>query len=237
MLHVTYHHGKSSLYKRYLRGKNESQYDNERNIHKEDEIVSTIIGPLDFLEPSEVYRFWSLLLKNAGNDSFLFSETAPSSANTKFWPRNYVEPDTHVTFKWPGGEYRTLLIEFKWHSKLSGDDQLHRQWAEYFDNQTERDNAVHLFIAPEVSQGISAKNKNNIWGERLVLISWMEIRNTLDQLKKEDNGLARWAEFADYFLHRVGINRFVGFESLIKEPFQLADVPPVLFWGQGFNDK
>lgn len=237
MLHVTYHRGKSSLYKRYLRGSTASQDDGERNIHKEDEIVSTIFGPLDFLEPPEVYRFWSRLLMSAGKDNFLLPEATLKSASIEFWPRyNSVEPDAHLTFEWSGGEFRTLLIEFKWHANLSGDDQLQLQWKKYPKKQTDHDHAIHLFIAPEISEGIKARNENDVWGGRLLLISWMEVCSTLNRLAEKDrDGLGRWAKYAANFLGRVGIYDFTGFRNLTSDPFQLDDVPPVLFWKQSHD--
>lgn len=53
MLHATVK-GKSALHERYLGRRDEG----ERRVHEEDEITSAIFGPLDFMAPAEVARFW-----------------------------------------------------------------------------------------------------------------------------------------------------------------------------------
>lgn len=230
MLHASYQK-KSGIYKRYIKGPDDFSGNQERNIHREDEIVSTIIGPLDFFEPALAYRFWSNLLKIAGNSDFLLPEIGLKSVNIEFWPFKRVEPDAHVTFEWDGGMKRILIIEFKWHADLSGDNQLHDQWCKYLE-KTDRDRALHLFIAPEISSGIKAKNKQDIWGNSLLLISWLQIRGTLELLKSDESGLGRWAEYANNFLHRVGINHFKGFEHIAKDCAKPRDIPSILFWQQ-----
>lgn len=228
MLHASFRK-KSGIYKRYIKGPDDFSGSEEKNVHREDEIVSTIIGPLDFFEPALAHRFWLNLLKISGKSDFLLQEIDLKSVNIKFWPFNRVEPDAHITFEWNGGQQRILIIEFKWHAELSGDNQLHDQWQEYLE-KTDRDRALHLFIAPEISSGIKAKIKKDIWGNRLLLISWLQIRNTLELLKGDESGLGRWAIYADNFLHRVGINRFNGFELIAREYPQLSDIPSILFW-------
>jgi hypothetical protein len=63
MLHATARRGKSTLYKRYLGHREKG----ELHVHGEDEITSTVIGPLDFLLPSEVHYFWNNVLKEETN--------------------------------------------------------------------------------------------------------------------------------------------------------------------------
>lgn len=231
MLHASYQK-KSGIYKRYIKGLDDFSGNQERNIHREDEVVSTIIGPLDFFEPALGYRFWLNLLKIAGNSDFLLPEIGLKSVNIKLWPIvNHIEPDAHVTFEWDSGQKRILIIEFKWHADLSGDSQLHDQWYKYLE-KTNRDIALHLFIAPDISSGIKAKNKQDIWGNRLLLISWLQVRSTLELLKRDESGLGRWAEYANNFLHRIGINHFKGFEHIAKDYIQQRDIPSVLFWQQ-----
>jgi len=233
MLHASYKK-KSGIYKRYYKRADDFSGDQERNIHREDEIVSTIIGPLDFFEPASAYRFWSNLLKNAGNSDFLLPESGLKSIGIKFWPFKVVEPDAHVTFEWDDGQQRILIIEFKWDTKLSGGQQLHDQWRKYLE-KNDRDKALHLFIAREISSGIEARNEEDIWGNRLLLISWLQVRTTLELLKTEESGLGRWAEYADNFLHRVGINPFKGFEHIATDCIQQGDIPSFLFWRQSKN--
>ena len=234
MLHATCHHGKSSLYKRYL-GYRDNR---EKMVHEEDEITSIVIGPLDFLLPEEVHFFWHSVLNKLSAPTFE-SLGIPQSVVIKFWDSRKsndrigrIEPDSRVDFYWADGARRILLLEFKWRAPLSGDNQLHRQWLQYL-SQDEKEDALHLFIAPEVSAGASAKQiqAGDVWGNKLVLVSWMQIRNVLGEIKiQHPGGLGRWAKVADGFLERVGIRKFTGFSFANGNFPHLQDVSVPLFW-------
>jgi hypothetical protein len=125
---------------------------------------------------------------------------------------------------------RILLIEFKWRAPLSGENQLHRQWREYL-TEDERENALHLFIAPEISSGMSAQQSKDVWGDRLVLITWMQIRRILQVVSNENNtGLGRWAIVADKFLERIGISSFSGFNYLGEYAPHSLDISKPIIW-------
>ena len=227
MLHVTSHRGKSSFYKRFVRRSDYEKDETENNIHQEDEVVSTVMGPLDFLSTEENFTFWKHLLK-------LEHEHTPVMVKVDFWPKRnkkqsgYVEPDAHIVFEFSEQASLNLLIEFKWHAPLSGDNQLHDQWQIYLSDE-ERMNSLHLFIAPSIEYGIQAKKDNDLWGEKLRLISWLEVRNVFSKIKKQPSALGRWATHADSFLHRVGIQQFNGFKH-INSDFNLdktATLPSV----------
>ena len=222
MLHATAHHGKSTLYKRYLGHRDGI----EKSVHEEDEITSTVIGPLDFLLPEEVHRFWHTVLEHK-----ILPSDSPSSTCIKFWPKNNkIEPDARVDFHWSNNDRCILLIELKWHAPLSGNDQLHQQWKQYL-QADERKNALHVFIAPEISQGINAQQDKKTWGDRLVIVTWMQIRNALKSLEGENSGLGRWAKVANSFLERIGVRQFIGFRRLdLKEIPNLENVSKPIFW-------
>jgi len=229
---------KTKFYHRYL-GRRD---DDERKVHEEDEITSTVLGPLDFLPAVDVYRFWREVLHSTGHATFLPSVPV-SDVNIDLWPRrnakndgNSIEPDVVITIKTLDGQTRILLLELKWRSPLSGEDQLHRQWKLYL-NEIERSHALHLFIAPETSAGAQAPNNTevggDVWkeGSRLVLITWLRIRSVLSNFAKEENSaLGRWARLSDQFLGLVGIRRFDGFLN-IANPLSIPVMNSAyLFW-------
>jgi hypothetical protein len=142
----------------------------ELRVSEEDEITSTVLGPLDFLTAAENHRFWQRLLASVKHANFL-PPTQPSNVEFGFWERRIandasgaIEPDAVVRMYWPDGSVRILLIELKWRAPLSGEDQLHRQWLQYL-SEAERQTALHLFIAPNVSAGEWAQSSNDVWGE------------------------------------------------------------------------
>lgn len=232
--------GKTKFYHRYL-GKRDGT---EHKVHEEDEITSTVFGPLDFLPALDVYRFWSRILHSTGHAAFLPSEP-PADVNIALWSRrnassdrNSIEPDGIVTMKSVDGKTYILLLELKWRAGLGGEDknQLHRQWMQFL-NKMERAQALHLFIAPEISAGAQAPNNEeaggDVWqspgGSRLVLLPWLRIRAILGEFAKENSALGRWAKLSDLFLERVGIRRFAGFMDITQ--FSVPSVnSPYLFW-------
>ena len=209
----------------------------ELRVSEEDEITSTVLGPLDFLTAAENHRFWQRLLATANQADFLLP-SQPSNVQFGFWERRIaydasgtIEPDAVLRMFWPDGSVRILLIELKWRAPLSGEDQLHRQWLQYL-TEEERQNAVHLFIAPNVSAGEWARSNNDVWGNRkLILLSWLHIRSVLSEFSKEATAIGRWARVADQFLESVHIRKFRGFNTLFHEQAQLPEsLPSPLFW-------
>lgn len=230
MLHVI-SQKPSNLYKRYKpdRGQRAS---NEGMVHAEDEITSAIIGPMDFMMPDEILRFWSeLFIIKFRHDVFGDLSKRPlEKLEVKLWPskiyrdggiRRSVEPDATIEFIWPNNTRILLLIEFKWRALLSKEDQLHRQWNRYL-TEKEQAHAFHLFIAPVVAEGASARNSElgDIWGDQLILITWETFRIALNTIKKNDRdttSLGRWSTVADRFLQKIGIETFGGFDHLAEE--------------------
>jgi len=215
--------GKTKFFLRYL-GKRE---DDELKVHEEDEITSTILGPLDFLPKADMHRFWRQLLCSTVHRDFL-SNASLDDIRIDLWTRrnakndgNSIEPDGVVTIKTTDGQTRILLLELKWRGPLSGDDQLHRQWTQFL-NKSEQAQALHLFIAPEITAGASAPNDieagGNVWksesDSRLVLLTWMRFRTILAEFMNEKTAIGRWARLADTFLDKVGINKFSGFSAV-----------------------
>lgn len=235
MLHAI-EKSKTTFYRRYL-GYRDSE---DIRVCEEDEITSTILGPMDFMPPADIFQFWKelFLIISRGDE---FPSTSPNSIELKLWPRRQaridgkpVEPDASIKFQWHDRSL-LFLIEFKWRAPLSRENQLHRQWNEYL-TPKERVSAFHLFIAPTITEGVSAKDSElgDIWSGRLILIPWSTFRIALnkciDKNDKTKTSLSRWSVCADRFLERIGIKQFVGFDHLIDE---LRFNPPSsspLFW-------
>jgi hypothetical protein len=213
MLHAIAN-SKSMLYKRYL-GERQGQAQ-EGKVSEEDEITSTILGPLDFLSASEVYAFWKHVLEKAGHSDKLPSSV--SDMKLKLWPSRQenngrIEPDATIEFMENKKTTLILLMEFKWRARLSGGNQLQRQWQEFL-NEQEREKALHLFIAPEISAGIAARNEEDVWDGRLVFLPWIDIKAALKELITEKTPIGRWAGLVDSFLEKIGIQGFNGFSNL-----------------------
>ena len=234
---------KTGFYKRYL-GKRDD--DSEHKVYEEDEITSTLLGPLDFLPMQDVYCFWHSVLELSDHSNFLPS-SEPVDIQIVFWERRnasdngrLIEPDSVVTMKFSDGQVRLLLIELKWRAPLSGEDQLHRQWCQYL-NEDERKQALHLFIAPETSAGAAAPNNQNAGGDvwsvgedagqsRLVLLPWLKIRAILDKFARSNTKFSHWAELTNQFLQKVGIGNFSGFSHLERTFALPSSNSASLFW-------
>ena len=229
---------KTTYYKRYT----DQRDAHDKRVSQEDEITSTVFGPLDFMESGAILRFWSKIFELVDRP-LSFPEGLPIRHEYELWRKNNgIEPDAHLTFFWPDNSRFDILIEVKWRSPLSGKDQLHRQWLDYL-NDAERKNCWHVFIAPEISEGISARNSDmgNVWKigdeQRLVLVSWAQIRDALSRCLDYSSSLTKWAEITNGFLQSIGIRRFKGFCSLGCKLPTIEVFHPVFFVDlvQGFN--
>lgn len=224
MLHAITHN-KSRIYQRYLGHREHG----EKRVSEEDEITALIMGPLAFLPASAIGAFWMALAKKGKPEAF--PEGPVTQAEMRFWPRNNrIEPDMLVELWW-GAERWSLLIEFKWRAPLSGDDQLHKQWKNCLSHD-EQKQALHIFIAPETSAGIEAKDRDDIWKGHLLLRSWFDVLNTLQQLKNSELLLHRWSEEVIRCLEKLGIRPFCGFKDL--GALEIAPQRTEIFW-RGFD--
>jgi hypothetical protein len=245
MLHATYAGGKSNRYKVYMGYRD----DQTPHVHEEDEITSTVLGPLDFLPASAVHQFWQTVFQVIGQ-SKLLPTLSPACSTVRFWDSRMasdrglrIEPDGRVDFFWPAPTSvarRILLIEVKWRAPLSGSDQLHRQWLDYLEDD-ERSDALHVFLGIETTAGVAAKmsGRGNVWtdpagNDRLILVSWLQVRAALAILRDQPDGLGRWARLADRFLEKVGIRRFLGFVDLLGAQRVSQSTSTPLFWS-GFS--
>lgn len=119
-----------------------------------------------------------------------------------------------VTLEWEQGIQRVLLVEFKWRAGLSSTNQLQCQWRDFLSLE-ERDAALHLFIAPDISAGILARQQDDAWNDRLILCSWLQVLNSLNRLHGyEKHGLGKWAKQVKQVLRLLAVHPFEGFANL-----------------------
>jgi hypothetical protein len=211
MLHA-FSQKKSRLYRRYLGHRDETT---EQRVAEEDEITSTLIGPLAFLSPGAIAAFWRALV-HLRNPEHPFPTDIPTHAEMCFWPRNgRIEPDLRVELAWRT-HTQILLVEFKWRAPLSGQEQLHDQWENYLD-EDERSRALHLFIGLDTSEATNALNRRDVWNGKLLMRSWFDILTAVSTIRTGPGlELMRWTEQVRQCLKLLAVEPFSGFESLAQ---------------------
>jgi hypothetical protein len=209
MLHA-FNQKKSRLYQRYLGHRDDTD---EKRVAEEDEITSLIMGPLAFLSPAAIAAFWDALVR-LRNPEHSFPAQAPTQATMQFWPRRHrIEPDLRVDLSW-GAVSKILLIEFKWRAPLSSKDQLHDQWGIYLD-EDERTRALHLFIGLDISEGLNAQNRKDVWQGKLIMRSWFDVLTSTSTINAGVGlELRLWSEQVKKCLDLLAVQPFTGFDSL-----------------------
>jgi len=197
---------------------NKLQRSEESVVRAEDEITSTILGPLDFLNFDETYKFWREIvrLKKSDDSQPILPIESPNSGSVEFWPMRSVEPDAFFKYEWCDGKCVNFLVELKWMAPISGKEQLHRQWNEFLE-ESQKKNSVHVFISPNAITGINAINAYSLSEQhrkQIVNLSWSQICEVLNKFEKEDGKLSRWAKLSKDFLSRVGVGVFEGFAGI-----------------------
>lgn len=217
MLHA-FSHKKSRLYRRYLGHRDETT---EHRVAEEDEITSTLMGPLAFLSPATIAAFWVAVV-HLRNPEYPFPTDAPTRAEMHFWPRKgRIEPDLRVELTW-GTHTQILLVEFKWRAPLSGEEQLHDQWEIYLDAD-EQSRALHLLIGLDTSEATNALNRRDVWKGKLLMRSWFDILTAVSTIRTGPGlELRRWSEQVRKCLKLLAVEPFGGFESLVTPQLPAA---------------
>ena len=217
MLHA-FSQKKSRLYRRYLGHRDETT---ELRVAEEDEMTSTLIGPLAFLSPAAIAGFWCALV-HLRNPEFALPAEAPTHVQMNFWPRNgRIEPDLRVELSW-GAHARILLVEFKWRAPLSGKEQLHDQWEHYLDTD-EQNRALHLFIGLDTSEASNALSRRDVWNGKLIMRSWFDVLTAVSTIRTGPGlELLRWSEQVRLCLQLLAVEPFSGFEQIAKPQLPAA---------------
>lgn len=233
---------KTSRHKVYL-GKRE---EGEKQVREEDELTSTLLGPLDFLPTAEAFLFWRELIGwcekyGASSIQGFFPEPEPDRVVHKFWAqrtgsKGRIEPDLFVEFHWNAttersAEQRFLLVELKWRAPLSGKEQLQKQWLGFL-TDAERHDSLHLFIAPETSAATAVLAEfPHLWnGRGPVRIPWVDVLEAVRGLGSPGSGILRWATNLQACLERLQISRFRGFNSADSFPGLPTTEDTAVFW-------
>lgn len=215
---------KSNIYRRYLGHRDQ---DDSRRVAEEDELTALLIGPLEFFPKHLSGLFWGHLLSEMKAPKI--PQGIPVSATIEFWPSRKIEtndskiariePDLMVDLFWPKGEKRSLLIEMKWRARLSGEDQLHNQWTKFL-SKDEQEKSFHLFIAPETSEALKARDLQDVWNGRLLAISWFDLlavfHDIVNSNRNQFNDLIPWIINVISLMNKLGIRPFTGFNGLIQ---------------------
>ena len=204
MLHATYR-GKTRLPQQH--------YATARNFGgvrrtQEDEITSTVFGPLALMPQETSYRFWSRFVDEVPDN------TAGWRVTTELWPRTgTIEPDLRATLEHSSGERRVIVVEVKWNAPLH-EGQLHDQWDQSF-GSSECASRWHVFIGKSIFQATSKEQRHS----RLIPYTWLDFVDALssERLTGSDVLLKQWAQLVVAFLHACGIQRFRGFDHLVLE--------------------
>lgn len=193
---------------------------------REDVITSTVLGPLRYLDATQVWRVVRHLL---GDDAVGFPEppAGAAGATVEFWPRQCVprdqttcEPDVVIDLCRVNEPCcARVIIEVKWNAPASGADQLKRQ-DEAFGLSDGRSWHVYLtkhYLRAEgdiAGAGSSGKVINLPWS---LLVSRL--------LEMEGDGLLKaWATDVGGAMERLGVVPFSGFTDAVPR-----SVEPGLF--------
>lgn len=210
-------HNKTQLHSRRYAGRKEN--DDTSDGYKrtqEDEITSTVFGPLDYFPVNEQWEFFRFLFQTCNLKSDILPSGDPEHCEFKFWDRRQIEPDLVVRFEFPDQKKLIVLIEVKWESDLSGSDQLRKQWYEYL-GEEEHKNAIHIFLDKTGSVGDHGpKRVEKPWSQKFCAIRWLHVRNTCwNLIDKSDVSvkLKCWAKDIDCFLGALRVRAFRGIAS------------------------
>lgn len=209
MRHKNYHLDKKTKFDRA---------EDEKHIREEDEITSTILGPLDFLNNEDSYKFWKAVIGLNRRDVSLpaLPNEAPISGNVTFWPKNKVEPDAFFEYRWKDGRRINFLLEIKWNAPLSGEDQLSRQWSDFL-TPSQQSDSIHIFISPDIATGVNAIQNlvSKEHSKRMIPLSWSQICEVFEEFEKNSDGrLGKWSSLSRRFLERAGVSVFKGFLNI-----------------------
>jgi hypothetical protein len=121
----------------------------------EDEITSTIFGPIAYMKLDEA---WKIIKSIAVHANILESNTPsaiPNYFKINFWPNHQknhqnVQPDIACRFQFDDKTACNILIEIKWRAGLYPPCELVRQW---LTRPVPHERWLHIHIVPHVTQG------------------------------------------------------------------------------------
>ena len=214
---------------------------------QEDEIVSTVFGVLQYLPNIERTELLvKCLLPNLELDGYDMSEMT-------FWPSLKVtgadafrvEPDIVIEFGDSSGKLKSkvVIVEAKWLSLQSGEDQLPKQWSAA---KNQWDKPLHVFLVRDTEpQEVAANVFVDTWRELAGRLRQAQISKPIPEKHRQQ----LFDELLSFF-SSVGITTFNGFAGInfngesVRKPlnfwrrdtlfwrFSDRDFGPLLFWNQ-----
>lgn len=223
----------------------------------EDEITSTIFGPLTYFSSSEIWYFFETLIKYMLVDENLWPVRSSKQINVKFffWPLmkttngEKIEPDVLVKFRVKKATILTILVEVKWDCLQSSQDQLAKQWDAI--DSFERENCFHLYLVRRLKEaeceikrmfernsGVDLSKfrfNKRIWQQRLFCMSWEQLMYIAQEnLLSGSLSLNKWASNIAAFLSKLSVPRIIGLKNIIQNNVPLLQEPNI-FWGNFRN--
>ncbi len=224
----------------------------------EDEITACVFGPLVYAEARDVWAVVQAIISGRASSSMV-REGVPTSVLVRLWPNlghrrsRRVEPDVTMRFDQAGQHFVSLVVEAKWSSPQSIDEaglpmQLARQWACI--PESERDRTIHLYLVLDTEQarremaalrrGAPLPFARNLWERSLIILSWKELADVLDQESVTwRRGLRAWSRDVVAFLEQLKVHRFAGFSSVPFGPVMAIPIPVYTSsrcWFEFFDD-
>ncbi len=193
----------------------------------ENEIASTIFGPLQYFQGNLVYQFFCNLWESSsiylGNRLLkVRNEDAKSSVkgvyrppqlngeikcDFQFWPslKNGKEPDLVVDIKNGGNLIWSFLIEVKWNAGLNPPDQLEMQYNGWLKEASHDEKKLsHVFVALHLGRALREIIEHP---KPVAIISWVQLQRVLS-----NSGFKQpFSESVRLFLRHLGAREFNGF--------------------------
>ena len=125
-----------------------------------------------------------------------------------------------------------ILVECKWNSPLSGDEQLWRQWTALSDSQHQH--TLHVYLVKDAAQGWAEifpftsqlSDAQQTWRQRAFVVTWAQLIRP--EVLRLSGPVHSWLEDMSQLLITLGIVPFDGFHAVAQEAY--APSPPILFW-------
>lgn len=182
---------------------------------QEDEITSTIFGPLDFMSVEALRKVIGSLFER---------ELPPKSSNIsiEFWPGyDRVEPDVVFIEDLEDKRKNAYIVEVKWNAPL-GEEQVERQI-----DAVEAIEGIHRTSHIVLSRhilNVDAQSRN---------LTWMDFKDRVISLKKStstDRALTKWIDLVDCFLEQCNIRHFRGFGEVKVPVTTRQSLESAIFW-------
>ena len=187
---------------------------------QEDEITSTIFGPLDFMPQETV----NCIINAIFQDSCC---TDDDEISMELWPRiDRIEPDILFTKKSTDGSVMYFVIEVKWNAPL-GETQVVDQIKAVRKERNPK-NIKHMVLS-RFSLPVGTLSEN---------CTWMDFKERLQAGKKtyprDDSIYGKWCELTTDFLEACNVRHFRGFGRTMENSICLPRNNKHIFWS-GFD--